>query len=396
MFERVAVAPADPILGLNEAYKADDRPGKVNLGVGVFKDEQGRTPVLEAVKEAERRLVNTETTKGYLAIQGSPEYATAVQQLLLGRDNPWQAEGTVCTAQAPGGTGALRVGAEFIRRQLGIDTIWVSDPTWANHQNIFNAAGFTIKTYRYYDAETHGLDFDGMMEDLGKLGPNDAVVLHACCHNPSGVDPTIAQWEKVAASLQQTGALPFFDFAYQGFGAGLEEDAAGLRLVLNKVPEALIANSFSKNFGLYNERVGALTVKTAKAEATEAVLSQLKSLIRAIYSNPPSHGAAIVYTILQDPELTKRWQDELAGMRQRINGLRNDLVTGLAEQGAKRDFSFIAEQNGMFSFSGLTKDQVEKLRDEYGIYIVGSGRINVAGIRKENLNTVCRAIASVL
>lgn len=396
MFERVSVAPADPILGLTDAFRADERPEKINLGVGVFQDEQGNTPILEAVKEAERRLINTETSKGYLAIQGSPEYARAVQELVLGKGNQWLADGRVCTAQAPGGTGALRIGAEFLRRQLGIDTIWVSDPTWANHQNIFRDAGLTLRTYRYYDPETHGLDFAGMLADLENVGPNDAVLLHACCHNPSGVDPTIAQWDKIASVLHDHETLPFFDFAYQGFGAGLEDDAAGLRRVLDRVPEALIANSFSKNFGLYNERVGALTVTSATADASAAVLSQLKGLIRAIYSNPPSHGAAIVYTILQDPDLTRRWQEELAGMRQRINSLRNDLVQGLKTEGVQRDFSFIAEQNGMFSFSGLTRDQVERLRDEFAIYIVGSGRINVAGIRSVNLKPLCRAIAAVL
>lgn len=396
MFERVATAPADPILGLTDAYKADPRPEKINLGVGVFKDEQGNTPILESVKEAERRLVNSETTKGYLAISGSPEYGTAVQKLLLGADSELLKAQRVCTAQAPGGTGALRIGAEFLVRQLGVRTIWVSDPTWANHNAIFTAAGLTVKTYRYFDAETRGLDIDGMLADLAQIDSKDAVVLHGCCHNPSGVDPTIAQWRQIGATVKQSGAMPFFDFAYQGFGDGIDEDAAGLRMLVAQMRESLIANSFSKNFGLYNERIGALTVISADQAAKEAVLSQLKVLIRALYSNPPAHGALIVSTVLNDPDLCARWQKELAVMRERINGLRSELVEGLKAAGVQRDFSFIAEQKGMFSFSGLTKPQVEKLRDDYGIYIVGSGRINVAGIRKANLQTLCKAIAEVL
>lgn len=396
MFERVSVAPADPILGLNDAYKADPRADKINLGVGVFKDEQGNTPILKAVKEAERRLVNSETSKGYLSIDGSPEYSQAVQKLLLGEGSPLLTSGRVCTTQAPGGTGALRIGAEFLVRQLGIRTIWVSDPTWANHNAIFEAAGLEVKTYRYFDRDTRGLDIDGMLADIAQAGPEHAVVLHGCCHNPSGVDPTIAQWQRIGEVLENTGATAFFDFAYQGFGDGLEEDAAGLRMLVDRLSDVLIANSFSKNFGLYNERVGALTAVSATENSAQAVLSQLKVLIRAIYSNPPCHGAAVVSTILNDPDLTAMWHDELAAMRQRINGLRTEFVDGLKAQGASRDFSFIAEQRGMFSFSGLNKDQVEELREKHGIYMVGSGRINIAGIRTENLEKLCRAIADVL
>lgn len=396
MFERVSVAPADPILGLNEAFKTDTRTHKINLGVGVFKDDHGNTPIMAAVKEAERRLVNSETTKGYLSIQGSPEYGLAVQKLLLGNQSPLIDQGRVCTAQAPGGTGALRIAAEFLVRHLGIRAIWVSDPTWANHQNIFQAAGLEVKKYRYYDPASHGLDFDGMLADLEQVSGDDAVLLHGCCHNPSGVDPTIAQWQKIAATMKAKGSAVLFDFAYQGFGDGLEEDATGLRLLVEQLPEVLIANSFSKNFGLYNERVGALTAVARDKAQTEAVLSQFKSLIRGIYSNPPSHGSAVVHAILADPDLTRNWQQELTEMRKRINGLRAELVTALKASGADRDFSFIAEQKGMFSFSGLTKEQVERLKEEHAIYIVGSGRINVAGIRSRDLETLCKAIADVL
>lgn len=396
MFERVSVAPADPILGLNEAFKAETRAEKINLGVGVFKDAGGNTPILDTVKEAERRLVNSETSKGYLSIEGTAAYATAVQKLLFGAQAPLLDSGRVTTVQAPGGTGALRIGAEFLVRQLGIKTIWVSDPTWANHNGIFAAAGLTVKTYRYFDADTRGLDIDGMLADLATATEGDAVLLHGCCHNPTGVDPTIAQWGKIVGVLQTQALLPFMDFAYQGFAAGVEEDAAGLRMLVEKMPEVFIASSFSKNFGLYNERVGALTALAKTPEAATAVLSQFKTIIRAIYSNPPCHGAAVVATILTDPELTARWHDEVAAMRSRILTLRHEFVAGLKAQGVQQDFSFIAEQKGMFSFSGLSKTQVERLRDEYAIYMVGSGRINVAGMNTDRMAYLCQAIAAVL
>lgn len=396
MFERVSVAPADPILGLNEAFKAETRAEKINLGVGVFKDAGGNTPILDTVKEAERRLVNSETTKGYLSIEGSAAYATAVQKLLFGGQSALLDSGRVTTVQAPGGTGALRIGAEFLVRQLGVKTIWVSDPTWANHNSIFAAAGLTVKTYRYFDTDTRGLNLDGMLADLATAEPGDAILLHGCCHNPTGVDPTIAQWGKIAQVLQAGGLLPFMDFAYQGFAAGVDEDAAGLRLLVEQLPEVFIASSFSKNFGLYNERVGALTAVAKSADTATAVLSQLKVIIRAVYSNPPCHGAAVVATILTDPDLTARWHEEVAAMRSRILTLRHEFVAGLQAQGVKQDFSFIAEQKGMFSFSGLSKTQVERLRDEYAIYMVGSGRINVAGMSTERMPYLCQAIAAVL
>ncbi|MFC3853314.1 aromatic amino acid transaminase [Salinispirillum marinum] len=396
MFERVSVAPADPILGLNEAFKAETRPEKINLGVGVFKDAGGNTPILETVKEAERRLLNSENSKSYSSIEGAAEYALAVQKLLLGATSPLIASGRVKTAQAPGGTGALRIAAELMTRQLGVTTVWISEPTWGNHNSVFAAAGLTIKTYRYFDAETKGLDIDGMLADLGQVQPGDAVLLHGCCHNPTGVDPTIAQWGQITQVLKQQQALPFLDFAYQGFGEGVEEDAAGLRLLVEQIPEVIIASSFSKNFGLYNERVGAITVVAATADEAAAVLSQVKVLIRAIYSNPPFHGAAVVSTILQDPELTARWHQEVAAMRSRILDLRQAFVDGLKAQGVSQDFSFIAQQKGMFSFSGLNKEQVQRLRDEYAIYMVGSGRMNVAGMSTERMEYLCKAIAAVL
>lgn len=396
MFERVSVAPADPILGLNEAFKAETRAEKINLGVGVFKDAGGNTPILDTVKEAERRLVNSETTKGYLSIEGTAAYASAVQKLLFGAQAPLLDSGRVTTVQAPGGTGALRIGAEFLVRQLGINTIWVSDPTWANHNGIFAAAGLTVKTYRYFDADTRGLNIEGMLADLSSAKVGEAVLLHGCCHNPTGVDPTIAQWGQIVKVLQAQSLLPFMDFAYQGFAAGVDEDAAGLRLLVEQMPEVFIASSFSKNFGLYNERVGALTAVAKVPESAAAVLSQLKTIIRAVYSNPPCHGAAVVATILTDPELTARWHEEVAAMRSRILTLRHEFVAGLKAQGVQQDFSFIAEQKGMFSFSGLSKAQVERLRDEYAIYMVGSGRINVAGMNTERMDYLCKAIAAVL
>ncbi|MFY0665911.1 MAG: aspartate/tyrosine/aromatic aminotransferase [Natronospirillum sp.] len=396
MFERVSVAPADPILGLNEAFKAETRAEKINLGVGVFKDAGGNTPILETVKEAERRLLNSESSKSYSSIEGALEYALAVQKLLLGTSSPLLSSGRVKTAQAPGGTGALRLAAEFMTRQLGVKTIWLSEPTWGNHNSVFAAAGLAIKTYRYFDADTKGLDIDGMLADLAQVQAGDAVLLHGCCHNPTGVDPTIAQWGQITQVVKQQQALPFVDFAYQGFGNGVEEDAAGLRLLVEQIPEVIIASSFSKNFGLYNERVGAITLVAASADEAAAVLSQIKVLIRAIYSNPPFHGAAVVSTILHDPELTARWHQEVAAMRSRILDLRQAFVDGLKAQGVGQDFSFIAQQKGMFSFSGLNKEQVQRLRDEYAIYMVGSGRMNVAGMSTERMAYLCKAIAAVL
>ena len=396
MFERVEKAPADPILGLTEAFNADTRTNKVNLGVGMFKNEQGITPILTTVKEAERRLLADETTKSYLAISGDAEYAWQVQALLFGQGHEVINNHLARTAQTPGGTGALRVAAEFMVRKLDVETIWISSPTWANHSAIFSAAGLQTKPYRYYDAASQGLDFDGMLADLQTAKPTEAVLLHGCCHNPTGIDPTIEQWQQLADLAEDRGFIVLFDFAYQGFAQGVEEDAVGLRLFCGKIPELLVASSFSKNFGLYNERVGAFTLVAADRTVADDAFSQVKTLIRANYSNPPAHGAKVVSLVLADDDLRGRWLGEVAEMRQHIQVLRKLFVDTLAAQGVNRDFSFIERQNGMFSFSGLNAEQVVKLREEQGLYIVSSGRINVAGLTAQNMTAVCQAIASVL
>lgn len=396
IFSQVVLAPADPILGLTDTFKADPRPGKVNLGVGIYKDEAGQTPVLHSVKKAEAILLEQEKTKNYLGIEGVLTYNRVVQELLFGEESALISSGRAATAQAPGGTGALRIAAEFLLRNTKANTIWVSNPTWANHQNIFETAGLTVKEYGYYNAEAMDIDFDGMIADLAKASPGDIVLLHGCCHNPTGIDLTLTQWEQVAQLCVEQQLVPLFDFAYQGFGAGIEEDAAGLRLVAAKVPELLVANSFSKNFGLYNERIGAVTVIAEDKDAAERAFSQVKRTIRANYSNPPAHGALIVSTILSDASLKAQWIEELAQMRQRIAEMRVLFVESLKAEGVTNDFSFISRQNGMFSFSGLNKAQVARLKDEFAVYIVGSGRISVAGMTKTNMPVICKAIAQVL
>lgn len=396
MFERVSRAPADPILGLNEAFNADTRTEKVNLGVGVFKNEDGITPILDTVKEAEKRLLETETSKSYLSIGGDAEYGHQVQGLLFGQSHDILTNHLARTAQTPGGTGALRIASDFMARQLDVENIWVSNPTWANHGSVFASAGLNVKPYRYYNAATQGLDFDGMVEDLKNAKAGEAVLFHGCCHNPTGIDPTAEQWQTLADLAEQQGFVVLFDFAYQGFASGVEEDAQGLRIFAKQIPELLVASSFSKNFGLYNERVGAFTLVASDRTVAEDAFSQVKTIIRANYSNPPAHGAKVVTTILADAELRARWIEEVAQMRQHIHGLRKQLVATLSGLGVEKDFSFIEAQNGMFSFSGLTPEQVAQLKDEYGIYIVGSGRINVAGLSSKNMDFVCKAIAAVL
>jgi aromatic-amino-acid transaminase len=396
MFEKVAAAPADPILGLTEEFKKDSRGEKINLGVGIYKDEHGETPVLTTVKKAEAILLESEKTKSYLAIEGAADYGLAVQKLLFGTDSEIIADQRAKTTQAPGGTGALRVAGEFIKRHVGDVKIWVSNPTWANHRGIFNAAGLEIAQYNYYNPETKEKNFQAMLSDLEQASAGDVILLHGCCHNPTGIDPTPDEWETLAKLVAAKQLLPLFDFAYQGFANGIEEDAQGLRIFAKHNAELLIASSFSKNFGLYRERVGAFTLVTATAEIATTVLSQIKSIIRTIYSNPPAHGAAIVTTILNNPELKAEWEQEVAEMRERIQHMRELFVTTLQEQGVKQDFGFISRQNGMFSFSGLTADQVAQLKDQFGIYIVGSGRLNVAGMTKANMLPLCQAIAAVL
>lgn len=394
MFESISTAPPDAILGLSEAFQRDERADKINLSVGVYKDETGRTPVLECVKAAERRLVEQETTKSYLGIDGLPAYRDAVAKLVFDALVP---DERLAIVQTPGGTGAVRVAADLFGTQFAGSKLWHSQPTWANHGAIFHAAGVQTDTYRYLTADKTGLDFSGMMDDLS-AGPvaGDAVLLHACCHNPTGVDPDRTQWAAVAQLISERGLLPIVDFAYQGFGRGLEADAAGLREVLKACPEALVCSSFSKNFGLYSERIGALAMVAAQPDAATAGLSQLKRIVRSNYSNPPRHGAAIVATVLADAELTRLWHDELTTMRERIATMREQFVKQMAATGVDRDFGFLLQQQGMFSFSGLNPMQVDQLRSQHSVYIVGSGRINVAGMTAENLPRLCEAIAAVL
>ncbi|MCD9540299.1 aminotransferase class I/II-fold pyridoxal phosphate-dependent enzyme [Photobacterium carnosum] len=396
MFEKITAAPADPILGLTDEFKADPRTHKINLGVGIYKNEAGNTPVLATVKKAEAILLAQETTKSYLGIPGTPEYGLAVQQLLFGADSTLIAEKRIQTAQAPGGTGALRVAAEFIKRQLGDVTVWISNPTWANHHGVFGAAGLETKTYGYYNAQVKDIDFDATIADLNQANAGDVVLFHGCCHNPTGIDPTNQQWQTLAKLCLEKDLLPMFDFAYQGFAQGVEEDAQGLRIFADQMPELLVASSFSKNFGLYNERVGAFTLVAKNTEQATISFSQVKSIARVIYSNPPAHGAAIVTQILNDTVLRAEWEQEVTEMRDRIQEMRVLFVATLKQCGVNTDFSFIERQNGMFSFSGLNKDQVKRLKDEFAIYIVGSGRISVAGMTKSNMLPLCQGIAAVL
>ncbi|MBF4255194.1 amino acid aminotransferase [Vibrio anguillarum] len=396
MFEKVVAAPADPILGLTEEFKKDPRTEKINLGVGIYKNEAGETPVLATVKKAEAALLESEKTKSYLTIEGTAEYGLAVQKLLFGDESEIVTQKLAKTAQAPGGTGALRVAGEFIKRQIGDVKVWISNPTWANHHGVFNAAGLETTQYSYYNSETKDKDFAAMLADLEQAQAGDIVLLHGCCHNPTGIDPTDKEWETLAKLVADKGLLPLFDFAYQGFAKGVEEDAQGLRTFAKYNKEILVASSFSKNFGLYNERVGAFTIVAGSTDVAETAFSQIKAIIRSIYSNPPAHGAAVVTYILNNAELRAEWENEVTEMRERIQEMRELFVTTLKAEGVKADFSFIERQNGMFSFSGLNKEQVARLKDELAIYIVGSGRISVAGMTKSNMGPLCKGIAAVL
>lgn len=396
MFDTLEPAAPDAILGLAEAFRADPNPAKINLTVGVYKDASGQTPVLETVREAEARMLEKASSKSYLPIDGSPAYAEAVRGLMFeGQPEILSAKRAV-SAHTPGGTAALRVAAEFLSTKLERDRIWVSDPTWPNHPGIFKAAGLEVLSYPYFDVGANALRFDDMLEALDGIGEGDVVLLHGCCHNPTGVDPDPDQWAAIAKEIVKRRALPLVDFAYHGFGDGLAEDAAGLYAICAKNPEAVVCSSFSKNFGLYSERVGALTIVGESEDSAMKAMGHIKSCIRTNYSNPPMHGADIVTTILGDADLRARWEVELAGMRERINGTRKLFVDTLHAKGVARDFSFIAQQRGMFSFSGLTPEQVDRLREEYAIYVVRNGRINVAGITKDNVGTLCDAIAAVL
>ncbi|MGA0369742.1 MAG: aromatic amino acid transaminase, partial [Kiritimatiellia bacterium] len=351
---------------------------------------------LRAVKKAEAALLEKETTKSYLPISGSPAYAAGVQELLLGASHPLIREGRIATAHTPGGTGGLRVGADFLKKFRSDASVWVSNPTWANHQAIFQAAGFPVKEYPYYDKTSQSLDFDAFLEALGLIPSGDIVLLHVCCHNPTGIDPTQEQWEQIAEVAEVAGWFPFFDFAYQGFGTSVEADRFPLELFAGKDVEFAVAASFSKNFGLYNERTGSFSIAGLSADTVEAAFSHVKTAIRSNYSNPSRHGGAVVEEILSQPQLREEWLQELNEMRDRIKSLRSQLVAGLNARGIDRDFRFIEEQNGMFSFSGLNPEQVQRLKKEYSIYIVGSGRINVAGINPQNLDPLCDAIAAVM
>jgi aspartate/tyrosine/aromatic aminotransferase len=395
MFQNIELAPRDPILGLTEAFRADANPQKINLGVGVFQDEAGTTPILATVVEASKRIVASQTTKSYLPITGAPEYAAAVQELTFSAGHEVLTSKRAATAHTPGGTGALRVAGDFIAKNLPTATLWLSQPTWENHGAVFAAAGVPTKNYAYFDKATNGLAFAALLADIRSIPAGDVILLHGCCHNPTGIDPTLAQWKQIAAAVRERGVLPLLDFAYQGFGDGIVEDAAGLREFCQPNEELLICSSFSKNFGLYRERVGAITLVAANTKECAAAESQLKRCIRTNYSNPPAHGAEIVKTILADATLRIQWEGEVAAMRQRIHAMRSLLVKKLAEKGARGSYEFINRQQGMFSFSGLTPPQVDRLRDEYAIYMVGSGRINVAGITPKNVDRLCDAIVAV-
>lgn len=394
MFSVLKPLPTDPILGLMAAYKQDTNPNKIDLGVGVYKDELGNTPVLKAVKKAEAFRLENETSKSYIGLAGNLDYCQKMESLLLGEHKTLLAN-RVRTAQAPGGTGALRVAAEFIMRCNPKATVWVTTPTWANHISLFEAAGLTVKEYPYYDYENKDLLFDEMINTLKQVPKGDVVLLHACCHNPSGMDLNEAQWKVVAELAKEVGFTPLVDIAYQGFGSSLEEDARGLRILADAVEELIICSSCSKNFGLYRERIGACSLIAKDSATADISNSVLLSVVRSIYSMPPAHGADIVNTILSSTELTQMWHQELDEMRSRINSLRTQIKETLATKDIAQDFSFIERQHGMFSFLGINKEQITRLQKEYGIYIVGSSRVNVAGVSDANIEYFANAVADV-
>ena len=394
MFEVIAPAPPDPILGLTEAFHADTNPRKVNLTVGVYQDDAGHCPILESVKRAEVELLQSENTKTYLGIGGMPDFGRDVRKLIFGHEAEALADRAV-TVQTPGGTAALRVAADLVAKNFPSARAWCSKPTWANHPNIFRAAGVEVEQYPYADAEATGLDLEAMLEGLRQVPAGHLVCLHACCHNPTGIDLDESAWKLVAAIARERKWIPLLDFAYQGFGSGVEEDAIGVRTLISEGLDLLVASSYSKNFGLYGERTGALTAVASTPESAAATLSQLKVCIRANYSNPPKHGAAIVAQVLANGELKQIWEREVESMRYRIRDLRQQFVEHMKPL-SNRDFGFLMHQRGMFSFSGLTPLQVDRLKQEYSIYIVGSGRINIAGLNSQNLEYVCRSVAAVI
>lgn len=396
MFNSLIAMPADPILGLLTQYREDTHPQKVDLGVGVYKDPTGVTPILSCVKKAEKFRLDTETTKVYIGPTGSPQFNTLMTELAFGANHSAILANRIRTVSTPGGTGALRVAGDFIKRCNPNAVLWVSDPTWANHIGLFEAAGITVKTYPYYDYDSKSLKFDEMLAALSQVSPDDVVLFHACCHNPSGMDLTTEQWDKVVALTKEQGFTPLIDMAYQGFGDGVDIDAYGVRQMAAAVDNMILCSSCSKNFGLYRERIGSCSVIAKDANIANVAQSVLLYVVRCLYSMPPAHGAAIVETILGSAELTQEWLDELKVMRDRINGNRAILVDKLKANGVDRDFSFIARQKGMFSFLGVDPEQVARLQKEFSIYMVGSSRISIAGISEDNVDYLAQSIAKVL
>ena len=396
MFSAVEMAPRDPILGLNEQFNADTNPAKVNLGVGVYFDDSGKLPLLKCVQSAEATMAAAPKPRGYLPIDGIAAYDAGVKALVFGVDSEPVNSGRVATVQAIGGTGGLKIGADFLKKLNPNAKVLISDPSWENHQALFSNAGFKVESYRYYDAQTRGLNVDGMLADLTAAPAGTIALLHACCHNPTGYDITAAQWDKVVAICKTNNLVPFLDMAYQGFGYGLKEDGAVIQKFVDAGLTFFVSTSFSKSFSLYGERVGALSVLcTDKAEA-DRVLSQLKIAIRTNYSNPPIHGGSVVAAVLNSPELRKQWEDELAEMRVRIKAMRSAFVEKLKAAGVKQDMSFITTQIGMFSYSGLSKDQMVRLRNEFGVYGTDTGRMCVAALNSKNIDYVCASIAKVM
>ena len=396
VLEKIEMAPKDPILGVTEAYNADPNPRKVNLGVGVYTDDDGKVPVLQCVRRAEQKLAETPLPRNYLPIDGLAAYDRAVQETLFGADSAAVRNGRIVTVQTLGGTGGLKVGGDFLHRINPGAEIHISDPSWENHRAIFEYAGYAVKTYPYYDPATNGIKFDAMLAALDQLPAGAIVLLHACCHNPTGVDLTAAQWEEIIKLVNRRRLVPFLDIAYQGFAEGLDADAAIIRRFAEECPAVFVSSSFSKSLSLYGERVGALSIVTAGREEAARTLSQLKRVIRTNYSNPPTHGGQAVAMVLSTPELRTLWDQELGQMRERIKTMRRELVEKIRAIRADFDFSFIVQQRGMFSYSGLTKNQVQRLRDEYSIYAIDSGRICVAALNSKNVDYVAQAIAKVL
>lgn len=396
LFSAVEMAPRDPILGLNEQFAADTHPSKVNLGVGVYFDDSGRLPLLQCVQSAEKQMMESPKPRGYLPMDGVAAYDAAVKALVFGADTEPVTSGRVVTAQGIGGTGGLKIGADFLKKLSPNAKVLISDPSWENHRALFTQAGFAVDTYPYYDAASRGLNFDGMLAALDAAAPGTIVLLHACCHNPTGYDITASQWDQVIDVIRQRGLIPFLDMAYQGFGQGIAEDGAVIQKFVAAGLEFFVSTSFSKSFSLYGERVGALSVLCASKADAERVLSQLKIVIRTNYSNPQIHGATVVATVLNTPALRAQWEEELAEMRVRIKAMRQKLVEGLKAAGVKQDMSFITQQVGMFSYSGLTRDQMVRLRTEFGVYGTDTGRMCVAALNSKNIDHVCQAIAKVV